>query len=325
MKAGGARLLVVLLSLATVAATEPAARSDEGPPAWAYAVDPPGVDPPPDDGTLRRVPDSDAAFTLTQLRDLFFAPDWHPGDHPPMPAVVSRGRRPDVFACGMCHRADGPGGPENSSLAGLPEPYIIQQMADFKSGARRSSVPERVPPQLMASLSRAATDAEVEAAAAYFSALSPRAIIRVVETDTVPRTRVAGWHLAAMEGGGKEPIGQRIIEIPEDLERFVSRDARSRFIAYVPVGSIRKGQALAAGGGGGNTVQCGTCHGPDLKGLGPIPGIAGRSPSYFVRQLYDFKHGARAGTGSALMKPTVDKLAVVDMLSLAAYAASLRP
>jgi cytochrome c553 len=325
MKARGARPLVVLLSLATVAATAPATRGDEGPPAWAYAADPPGFKPPPDDGTLRRVPHSDTAFTLTQLRDLFFAPDWHPGDHPPLPTVVSRGRKPDVFACGMCHRADGPGGPENSSLAGLPKAYIIQQMADFKSGARTTSVPGRLPPQAMASLSKAATEAEVESAATYFSALRPRATIRVVESETVPRTRVAGWHLAAVDGGGKEPIGRRIIEVPEDLERFVSRDARSRFIAYVPVGSIRKGQALAAGGGGGKTVQCGTCHGPDLTGLGPIPGIAGRSPSYFVRQLYDFKHDARAGTASALMKPTVEKLTVDDMLSLAAYAASLRP
>ena len=270
------------------------------------------------------MPDSDAAFTRTQLRDLFFAPDWHPGDHPPMPHVVSRGRKPDVFACGMCHRADGPGGPENSSLAGLPAAYIIQQMAGFKSGARRTSVPERVPPQLMSSLSVAATDAEVESAAAYFSALKPRATIRVVETDTVPRTHVAGWHLAAVDGGGREPIGRRIIEIPEDLERFVSRDARSRFVAYVPVGSLRKGRALAAGGGG-RTVECGTCHGLHLTGLGPIPGIAGRSPSYFVRQLYDFKRGARAGTASALMKPAVEKLTLDDMLSLAAYAASLRP
>jgi cytochrome c553 len=185
-------------------------------------------------------------------------------------------------------------------------------------------VPERLPPQAMASLSKAATEAEVESAATYFSALRPRATIRVVETETVPRTRVAGWHLAAVDGGGKEPIGRRIIEVPEDLERFVSRDARSRFIAYVPAGSIRKGRALADGGGG-RTVRCGTCHGPDLKGLGPIPGIAGRSPSYFVRQLYDFKLGARAGAGSALMTPTVEKLTVDDMLSLAAYAASLRP
>ncbi len=197
-------------------------------------------------------------------------------------------------------------------------------MRDFKSGARSTSVPKRNV-DLMISLSKAATDAEIEVAAAYFSALKPKSIIRVVETDTVPKTYVTGWHLAAMKTDEKEPIGQRIIEVPEDLERFVSRDARSRFIAYVPLGSIQRGQALVASGGEGKTVQCGVCHGPELRGLGPIPGIAGRSPSYIVRQLYDFKHGTRAGIASALMKPTVEKLTVDDMVSLAAYAASLTP
>ena len=72
-------------------------------------------------------------------------------------------------------------------------------------------------------------------------------------------------------------------------------------------------------------MPCGICHGPDLKGLGPIPGIAGRSPSYIVRQLYDFQHGTRAGIGSALMKPAVEKLMIDDMIALAAYAASLAP
>jgi len=322
MKTGTA--LVMMLASAVVLAPGTPARSEEGPPAWAYPVNPPDFKLPPDDGTLRRVPGSDAAFTLTQLRDRFFAPDWHPGDHAPMPEIVSRGRKPDVFACGFCHRADGPGGPENSNLAGLPAAYIVQQMRDFKSGARQTSVPQRNV-DLMISLSRAASDAEVEAAAAYFSALKPKAIIRVVETDTVPKTYVTGWHLAAMKTGEKEPIGPRIIEIPEDLEQFVSRDARSRFIAYVPPGSIQKGQALVASGGAGKTVQCGICHGADLKGLGPIPGIAGRSPSYIVRQLYDFKLGARAGIGRPLMKPTVERLTMEDMVSLAAYVASLTP
>ncbi len=300
------------------------AQSEEGPPAWAYPVNPPGLKPPPDDGVPRRVPGSSATFTVTQIRDRFFAPAWHPGDHPPMPEVVARGRKPDVFACGFCHRADGPGGPENSGLAGFPAAYIVQQMADYKSGARTTSVPKRNI-ELMISLAKAATDAEVQAAAAYFSALKPKSIIRVVESDTAPKTFVTSWHLVPVKTGETEPIGQRIIEVPENPEQFASRDARSRFIAYVPVGSIQKGQALAASGGGGKTIQCGACHGPDLKGSGPIPGIAGRSPSYIVRQLYDFKHGARAGIGGALMKPAVEKLTVEDMVSLAAYAASLAP
>jgi cytochrome c553 len=295
------------------------------PPPWAYPVNPADFKLPLDDGALWRVPDSTATYTLTQVRDLFVAPVWHPADHPPMPEVVALGRKPEVQACGVCHRADGPGGPENSGLAGLPAAYIVQQMADYKSGVRTSSVLQRVPPKLMIALAKAATDAEVQAAAAYFSALKPKAVIKVVETDTVPKTHVFGWHLAAATTDEKEPIGQRVIEIPEDLQQFVSRDSRSKFIAYVPTGSVQKGQALAATGGGGKTVQCGVCHGADLKGVGPIPGIAGRSPSYFVRQLYDFKHGARAGVASAQMKPSVENLTIEDMIALAAYAASLTP
>ena len=315
---------ILILVFASVIPAGAFAQSKEVPPEWAYPVNPPGLKPPPDDGTLRRVPGSTAAFTLTQVRDRQFSPVWHPEEHPPQPEVVARGRKPDVAACGFCHRADGPGGPENANLAGLPAAYIVQQAADFKSGARKTSVPKRNIDQ-KPGMFQAATDAEVAAAAAYFSALKPRTIIKVVETDTVPKTFITANHLAAVKTGETEPIGQRIIEVPEDLERFVSRDTHAVFIAYVPVGSIQKGQALAASGGGGKTISCGICHGPDLKGLGPIPGIAGRSTNYTVRQLYDFKHGSRAGIGSALMKPAVEKLTVDDMLVLAAYLASLAP
>jgi cytochrome c553 len=318
-------IALAMAALVCTLSTETFGQGQEGPPAWAYPVNPPDFKLPPDDGTLRRVPASAVAFTLTQVRDRFFAPDWHPADHARMPEIVAQGRKPEVFACGFCHRADGPGGPENANLTGLPAAFIVQQMADFKSGARKSSVQKRAPTELKALLVKAVTDAEVQAAAAYFSAVKPRSIVTVVETDMAPKSYVTGWHLAAEKSGEKEPIGQRIIEVPEDLERFVSRDARSRFIAYVPVGSIQKGRELAATGGGGKTVQCGVCHGPELKGVGPIPGIAGRSPSYIVRQLYDFKYGARAGLASALMKPSVEQLTVDDMLVLAAYAASLTP
>src|SRR4051812_6949980 len=98
----GKRLLLLgllLLPLLCPAAESPGT-NEEVPPPWAYAVDPPGLAPQKDDGTLRHVPDSNVALTLTQVRDGFVAPDWHPGDHPPMPEIVSRGRKPDVMACG---------------------------------------------------------------------------------------------------------------------------------------------------------------------------------------------------------------------------------
>lgn len=226
---------------------------------------------------------------------------------------------------GYCHRADGPGGPENANLAGLPYEYLVQQMADYRSGARKTSVSKRAPTTLMISLAKAISDEEVAAAAKYFSSLKPRWTVKVVETDMVPTTFVAGWFLADTKSGEKEPIGQHIIEVPEDLEQFESRDARSRFIAYAPIGSVKRGEALVITGGAGKTTPCASCHGADLKGVASIPPITGRSPSYLVRQLYDMQSGARAGAGAAQMKPIVDKLTVDDMTAIAAYLATRAP
>jgi cytochrome c553 len=87
------------------------------------------------------------------------------------------------------------------------------------------------------------------------------------------------------------------------------------------MGSIKKGEVLVKTGAG-KTTQCAVCHGADLKGLGPVPGIAGRSPSYLVRQLYDMQQGARKGVWADLMKPVVAGLSEDDMLSIVAYTAS---
>lgn len=208
------------------------------PPSWAFVVDPPGTKPPVDDGTPLHVPGSSSAFTRTQLRDLHDVPDWHPGDHPPMPDVVAHGSKPGVFACAFCHLPNGLGRPENASLAGLRADYIVQQMADFKSGARKSSEPASLPVNLMIAVAKAATDAEVRAAADYFASLPAKPWIRVIEGATAPKTHAAGWMLVPTEPGATEPIGLRILEMPEDLERTELRDAASGFVAYVPIGSV---------------------------------------------------------------------------------------
>jgi cytochrome c553 len=293
-------------------------------PAWAYPWAP-DFKIAPDDGVPRRVPDSTASFTITQVRDLFFVPDWHPEDHSRMPDIVANGRRPDVRACGSCHRAEGTGGPENASLAGLPAAYIVQQIEDYKSGVRKFAGPQRSPSVLMTTIAKATTTEEAEAAAAYFSSLKPRANIEVIETDTVPPTEIARVFYMVSKSGGSEPIGQRIVEVPVDVDQFELRDTRSKFKAWVPKGSIAKGEALAKNGGSGVTTPCATCHGENLRGLAAVPGIAGRSPSYLVRQLYDFQQHARTGSMAALMAPVVEKLSHDDMISLAAYVASLQP
>jgi len=207
-------------------------------------------------------------------------------------------------------------------VSGLPFGYIVQAMTDFKSDARKSSDPRKTNTNRMIAFAKAMTDEEIKAAATYFASMKWTPWIRVVESDDAPKTRIAGGLFVAIEGAdaGKEPLGQRIIETPENGETTETlRNPRSGFVAYVPKGSVKKGEALATRG------QCALCHGPNLEGLGPVPGIAGRSPTYMVRQMYDMQHGTRSGVWSELMKRVVAPLSVDDMLNLAAYAASRTP
>ena len=298
------------------------------PPYWAYPANPPDYVAPPDDGVPRHVPDSNVALTLTTIRDLFTPPDWHPEEHPAMPAIVGHGRKPSVWACGYCHLPTGFGKPENANVAGLPEAYFLQQVADFKSGARRSAVPGIVPHAGMVASILPTTDAEVREAYEYFAKVKlTTQRYKVTETATVPKTSVQGsWVLAPVTGKGEgtEPIGQRVIEVPVDPARTTLRDGRSTFISYVPVGSITKGETLVTTGGG-KTVQCTICHGADLRGIGPVPPIAGRSAIYTFRQLYDFKAGVRQGAWSAMMKPAVQNLTLDDMIAIVSYTSSRMP
>ncbi len=326
-------LLVAVLLASGFAYSQSAAAQPHvkhgAPPPWAYANNP--ADKIPDakdistDPTPRHVPDSTASFTLAQIADFYNPPDWHPADHPAMPDIVAHGRTPDVRACGYCHLPNGQGRPENASLAGLSVSYMMQQLEDFKSGTRQSSVPNRRPGMAMVGIAAKATEKEMLTAAKYFSSLKPSSWIRVVETATVPKTRVSGWMLVPAATRGTEPIGQRVIEMPEKVELTELRDDHSGFVANVPPGSIKRGKALAESGGGGKTLQCSICHGPELKGMGKTPALAGRSPSYLMRQLYDMQNGARNGPASQSMKPVVEKLTMDDMVSLVAYSASLKP
>ena len=319
------RRVLMFFLLCCLSLTSIAINLDGKPPAWTYVINPPSTAPssPPDQQT-HHVPDSNEAFTTAQTQDLFTAPDWHSGDHPPMPEIVSHGRKPDIFACGYCHLPNGLGRPENASLAGLSAGYIIHQVTDFRSGARKSSEPRHLPTTNMITHETMATPQEIAAAARYFAGLPRKSWIRVIETNTVPKTHISGWMLVADIPVATEPIGRRIIEIPEDLQRTELRDDTSGFTAYVPEGSLKKGEELVTRGGDGKK-PCSQCHGAGLQGDGNVPAIAGRSPSYIVRQLYDIQSGARSGAASLQMRRQVGRLSLDDMIAIAAYLASLKP
>jgi cytochrome c553 len=307
----------------------------DGPPAWAYGFPQPGAPTAPaatapagqaaPDNSPKHLAGSNLEFTLAQIRDGYGPADWFPGDHPPMPEIVAHGRRPAVRACALCHYPNGKGRAENAPIAGYPVAYFIQQMNDFKNGNRKSAELRKANTNAMIAIAKAMTDDEIKASAEYFGSMPWTQWIKVVETESVPKTRISGGLFLALEGNEKEPIGKRILEVPESTtasETF--RDPRSGFIAYAPPGSIKKGESLVTSGGG-KTLACAACHGADLKGLGPVPGIAGRSPSYLVRQMYDMQSGARNGVWTPLMTKVVSQLSEEDMLAIAAYIASLKP
>jgi len=310
------------------------------PPVWAYAIpNPPPAGapatPPAPDTSMKQLPGSTLSFTRQQISDGFGPADWFPGDHPAMPDIVAHGKRPDARACGLCHYPNGKGRQENAGVAGLPLPYILRQLQDFRSGKRHSADLRKPNTNTMIDLAKSLSDAELQQAAEYFSALPWTQWIRVVETDLVPKTRIVGNLYLPLEQARTEPIGSRIIEMPEDEEETETyRNPRVGFIAYVPPGSVAKGKDLVTTGGArtigtefipGKNTPCITCHREDLMGAVDSPPIVGRSPSYIARQLWDIQQGTRNGDAVQLMKITIAKLTPDDILAVAAYIASLPP
>jgi cytochrome c553 len=315
-------VLVPVLSVFLVGARaqQPAAKSL----AWAYPV----PDPPPlstADAGPKSLPGSTKSYTQAQIDDQFKPPDWFPQEHGPLPRVVETGIQ--AQACGSCHLMSGLGHPESASLAGLPVAYMIRQMQDFKNNLRKD-------PEANAQSARAARmniiaaglpEEEMRKAVEWFSTLKPAVWYKVMEATTVPKTWVNGGRMRLpLPAGGTEPLGNRIITLPQDPARVELRDPHSGFIAYVPPGSIKKGEELVTKGGG-KTIACNVCHGEGLKGLGDVPGLAGVHPIYIVRQLYNIQVGANSSSAAAQMKKVVEKLTEDDMIAIAAYTASLAP
>jgi cytochrome c553 len=337
-------VVATALALAAVAGTTTRVQANDVFPSWAYGVvspPPPGTpqagpNPPQvlDNVAPHTVPGSKMTFTRAQIANRYAPADWFPEDHPAMPEIVARGRQsaqPPIYACSLCHYPNGKGRPENANVTGLSYEYFVQQLMDFRNGARKTSDPRKANTGVMAGFAKEMTDDEIKAAARYFTSIPATPWIKVVESATVPKTKALGGMFLMLDGAeaGDEPLGDRIIETPvsaHDTEFL--RNPRSGFIAYVPPGSLKKGEALVLNGitaSGGRVTACTVCHGPDLRGLGPVPTLAGRSPSYIARQLYDMQHGNRNGAWTPLMAPVLANLGADDLLSASAYLTSLSP
>jgi cytochrome c553 len=313
--------VIFVVSVGTIFAADP--------PPWAYGFEgppQPGATPTPigpanTDQTLRSIPGATTQYSRAQISNRFGPADWFPGEHPPMPDIVAHGKQPNVWACGLCHYPNGKGRAENAGVNGLPIDYFIQTMNDFKNGNRKSADPRKANTNLMIQFAKNMSDDEIKAAAEYFGAMKWTPWIKVVEADNAPKTKPSNG-LFLVEGNEMEPLGNRIVETPVNAQATeILRDPHSGFTAYVPIGAVKKGELLVTQGAG-KTIACGSCHGADLRGLGPVPGLAGRSPSYLMRQMYDMQQGFRKGRWTELMKPVVANLTMDDMMNIVAYAAS---
>jgi cytochrome c553 len=309
-------LMLAMFSALVIEARPPQTAPDKAL-SWAFPMAPDRNEPPlPETPGPKSLPGSSKTYTQAQIDDLSNPPDWYPDEHGPLPAIINSGASNKGFACGSCHLMSGHGHPESSDLTGISADYIVQQMADFKSGARKEPIRMNI-------IAQATSDEDVRAAAQWFAALKPSPWVKVVETDTVPVTYLGPGRMRfVVANGGMEPIGNRIIEVPDDVAKARSRDPHTGFIAYVPSGSIAKGKELVETGASGKTRPCEECHGDGLTGLGDVPRLAGVHPIYLVRQLYNYRSGANNGASAYMMQGVAAKLTDQDILDLAAYAAA---
>jgi len=323
------------LLLASVAVAAPlAAHAQVGtpassfdPPDWVYPLPPRGAGGArPDTAQVFHVPNSTIGYTMRQINNDYDPPDWHPETHTKEPDIVAHGRKPAIYACGFCHLPDGRGRPENATLAGLPAEYIVRQMLDIANGTRRSasSKPSR-PMELMRQMAESSTVSDMRQAASYFAKQKLRYSPHVIESAVVPKTHPSTGLYVKDPGVEFDSLGKRIIEFSSDPERHEIRDAAAVYLAYVPPGSIARGRVIATKLTKDNPKPCVSCHGETLHGVKLVPPIAGRSPTYLMRQLLAFKAGTRSSREGAPMREVVEKLSVDDMIAAAAYVASRKP
>ena len=262
---------------------------------------------PPKDATAAAAPAAPAAEGTRMPAD------------PNAPAIVRDGKGKDVRACDGCHFVTGLGEPESAGLAGLPSAYFAQTMDDFKTGVRKG-----VRANNMIAFAKVLTPEDNKAIADYYASLKPKPWTHVIEAATVPKTYIGQANGRRLwPDGGDEPLGARIIEYPADFATLRAPDNKG-YAAYVPVGSVAKGEALVKTGGG-KATPCGVCHGAAWTGKGDVPGIAGRSPVYIARQIYMYQAGDRAGPNGDIMKGVVGKLSDDDIIAVSAYLASRPP
>ena len=95
-------------------------------------------------------------------------------------------------------------------------------------------------------------------------------------------------------------------------------------VGGAPKENLAAGKKIFADGiSSANVPACGSCHGPDGKGNGPIPRLAGQLYPYVVRQLTNWSH-ERTEENSNIMAPIAHGLTKSQIDAVAAYVSYLQ-
>ena len=290
-------------------------------PDWAYPANPPGG-PPRDASKILKVPGSDKTYNEVSANDAFGPADWFPNEHAPMPTVVATGKKPDVRACSLCHLTTGDGHPESANVSGLSAPYIQRALREFADGRRKNN---RSP--VMATIAKGMTPDEMREAAEYFAARKPAAgYMKVVEQAEVPKSYVGEGAMRFVSAGNeKEPIGSRIIVVPQDEEGAKSRNPHSGFsLMCRPAASprVRRWPRPAA--------AARPCLAPSATAKASRAWARCPRSQAAIRRTsrassWTSRAATRTGAWAVLMQQVVAKLDQDDIIALAAYAASRQP
>lgn len=133
-----------------------------------------------------------------------------------------------------------------------------------------------------------------------------------------------------VEGGRYDPVmtGQAINLSAEDLADLGAYFNAQRMTGKVSDPAlVGEGEGLYRGGNiEANVSACIACHGPSGRGNAPAayPSIAGQHAVYTIKQLQDYRSGARKSDKSGVMRSITERMTDNEIAAVASYIQGLR-
>ena len=169
-----------------------------------------------------------------------------------MPDVVAHGHKPDfqrMWLTATCRMASA-ARKTRASPGSFPLSHREHQVADFRSGNRRSSEPRMGPPANMVEIVKAAPDPDVATAAGIFSSSHFQPWIASWKRPLCRKPRGRKHARCQRERRTASPSATRSSNNAGGSQPHRASRRRFRIRRDVPPGSVKKGEELVTTGGG---------------------------------------------------------------------------